>query len=234
MSLHTNVAEKLKLLADLLNQKPFASVPSTAWEKAAKDLDKVIRSLKPYYTEPKAPGPADVKLAKAHETTGEIKSFINRDKETKAFFSTAYFQNKCASLPDKNLARAVQKSQTRDGYLTAFLVYHYWQARPEPLKGLIRAYHDIRADFDNSPAVKKAEQARALLRDLLKEPDLQRIATELQSNYPNKDDLGAFAKAVGIKVAAGKKPLNERIAAKILKSGEIVRTSFRGSSGKTS
>jgi hypothetical protein len=38
--------------------------------------------------------------------------------------------------------------------------------------------------------------------------------------------VDAFTKSVGLKIAAGKKPIHERLAAKILKSGELVRAKF--------
>lgn len=234
MSSYRTFADRWSVLAKLLQEKPFTPVADTAWAKAAKDLDKIISYLNPYYIEPKLPRPADVKAVKGHEITAEIKAFLGKDKDAKAFFTLGYFEEKCVALPDKDLARSLRKGATKDALLTTFLVYHYWKARPDPQLGLERSFKELKSDYDRSPAVREAERARAAYRSLLGELDLGRVVQELQSKFPTKEELVAFAKVVGIKVPAGKKPIHERVAAKILKAGEVVRTNFRGSTGKTS
>ena len=184
------------------------------------------RIFRPYYTEPKVPSAAEIKRVKENGITAQIKAFINKDKERKAFFTVAYFHGKCASLPDKGLSHALVKGTTRDSFLTAFLAYYYWKARPEPRHGLEIAAREIESDYNNSPAAKQTERAKTLYRDLLGESDFNQVVAILQGHYPDKEALGNFAKAIGLKIPAGKKPIHERLAAKILKSGELVRAKF--------
>jgi len=65
-----------------------------------------------------------------------------------------------------------------------------------------------------------------LFRELVGESDLNRLLQIVQAKIPDKSAVDAFAKAVGLKIPARKKPIHERLAAKILKSGEIVRAKF--------
>ncbi len=226
MTAYETFLAKWNALAKLLRERPYAPIPERTWEEPAKDLDKLVTVLTPYYTEPKVPSPADIKRVKEHGITAQIKAFINKDKERKAFFTVVYFNGKCASLPDKGLSQALAKGTTKDSYLTAFLVYHYWKARPEPQHGLEIAAREIESDYNNSPAAKQTELAKALFRNLLGESDFNQVVAILQGKYPDKEALGTFAKAVGLKVPPGKKPIHERLAAKILKSGELVRAKF--------
>ena len=106
----------------------------------------------------------------------------------------------CASLPDKGLSQALAKGTTKDSYLTAFLVCHYWKARPGPQHGLEIAAREIESDYNNSPAAKQTELAKALFRNLLGESDFNQVVAILQGKYPDKEALGTFAKAVGLKV----------------------------------
>lgn len=218
--------EKWEALAKLLRVKPYTPIPDKLWQKPAKDLDRLLQVLTPYFMEPKVPGIAEVKTVKGHSITIQLKAFITKDKDRKDFFSVAYFKEKCASLPDRELSQALQKGMTKDAYLTAFLVYHYWKARPEPERGLERASKEIEADYENSPSVKQAEQSRILYRELLKESDFNRLVAALQVRYPDKATVGTFAKAVGLKIPAGKKPIHERLALKIRTAGELVRAKF--------
>ena len=226
MTARNAFVEKWNELTKLLSDQLYAPVPDKVWEKPAKDLDKLIRVLRPYYTEPKVPSAAEIKRVKEHGITAQIKAFINRDKDRKAFFTVAYFNGKCASFPDKTLVQAIAKGTTRDSYLTAFLVYHYWKARPEPQDGLENAAREIESDYNNSPAAKQIERAKALLGDLRRESDFNRVVAILRDEFPDKEAVSSFAKAVGLKIPAGKKPIHERVAGKILKSGELVRAKF--------
>jgi hypothetical protein len=218
--------ETWNVVAKLLSNKPYAPVPDNVWEKLVKSVQKIQTTLKPYYTEPKVPGSSDIKAVKNHGITAQIKAYINKDKERKTFFTLGYFSAKCAALPDRTVVQAVQKGTTRDAYLTAFLVYHYWKARPESESGLGLAAKEIETDYRNSPVVQRAEQARALYRQLLGESDLKRIVAVVQKELLDKEDVGAFAKIVGIRIPAGKKTIHERLAAKIMASGELVRAKF--------
>lgn len=226
MSAYDVFLKNWSALAELLSMKPYGGIPDKVWEKPSKDLDKLVRVLAPYFTEPKVPSSADIKTVKGHEITAQIKAAVSKDKDRKAFFSVAYFKEKFDSLPDRDLSRVLQKGTTRDAYLTAFLVYHYWKGRPEPVRGLERAAEEIEAEYQNSPGVKQAVQARVLYRELLKESDFNRLVAVLQAKYPDKAAVGSFAKAVGLKIPAGKKPIHDRLALKILKAGELVRAKF--------
>jgi len=226
MTAFKEFVQTLDALQKFLGAKPFIPIPDKVWQPSAKALEKLLVVLEPYYTEPKAPTKADIALIKDHGITAQIKAFIDRDKERKAFFSLDYFEKKCASISDKNFLQALPKSRTRVTFLATFLVYRYWTARPEPLSGLERARAEIEEDFGNSPATQQAKEAKELYGKLLRESDFNRLVALLQARFPEKDAVNAFAKAVSIKIPAGRKPVHERLAAKILKSGELVRAQF--------
>jgi len=226
MTVYGTFVEKWNALAKLLREKPYVAVPDKVWEKPAKDLDKLLSVLDRYYTEPKVPTKAEIKAVKEHGITAQIKVFIDKDKERKSFFTVEYFQKKCATLSDRDLVQALPKGTTRAAYLTAYLVYNYWMARPDPSRGLERVRAEIEGDFRNSPAAKQSEQAKSLYRELLGESDLDRLVAVLQSNFPDKTALSTFAKTVGLRIPAGKKPIHQRLAAKIMASGELVRAKF--------
>ncbi len=217
---------KCNALAELLSQKPYAPIPDKIWEKQARALDKLIGSIAPYYAVPKIPTAADIRAVKAHDMTVRIKTFIKTDRQKQAFFTVGYFSQKCASLPDRGLVQALTKGTTKEAYITAFLAYHYWKARPDESLGLENACKEIESDYNNSPANRQTERAKALFRSLLGESDLQRVIAILQDEFPDKEAISGFAKAVKLKISAGKKPIHERVASKILKSGEIVRAKF--------
>jgi len=218
--------QKLKSLEEMLGGKPFAPVPDKVWQTPTKALDKLLGVLDPYYTEPRVPTKADIAIVKGHGITAQIKAFIDRDKDRKAFFSVDYFEKKCAVLSDKDLVQALPGGSTRLAFLTTYLAYRYWSARPNSLNGLEKARAEFEEDFNNNPATRQAEEANALYRKLLHEPDFNRVVTLLQERYPDGDGVKAFAKAVSLKIPAGKRSVHERIAAKILKAGELVRAKF--------
>jgi hypothetical protein len=226
MSAYDVFLKNWSALAELLSKKSYGGIPDKVWEKPSKDLDKLITVLTPYFTEPKVPTSADIKTIKGHGITAQIKAAVSKDRERKAFFSVAYFKEKFASLSDRDLSQALPKGTTKDAYLTAFLIYRYWKASPEPVRGLERAAREIEEEYENSPGVKQAEQARILYRELLKESDFNRVVAVLQTKYPDKAAVGTFAKAVGLKIPAGKKPIRDRLALKILTAGELVRAKF--------
>ncbi len=218
--------ETLDALKNLLSAKPFSPVPDKIWQTPKKALESLLGKLEPYYKEPKVPTKADVKIVKDHGITAQIKAFIDRDRERKAFFSVDYFKQKCANIRDTGVVEALPAGQTRAALLTKYLVYRYWTARPESVSGLDRARLEIEEDFKSSPATKQAEQAKSLYGQLLHESDFNRILALLQERFPQGDSVKAFAKACSLRIPAGRKPVHERLAAKILKSGELVRARF--------
>lgn len=227
MTAYKQFMEKLDILAKRLSEKPYMPVPDKVWEKPARDLDKLLLVLEGYYTEPKVPTKADIKVVKEHGITAQVKAFISADSRRKAFFKLDYFKAKCASLPDQSLCQGLLNGKTtKEAYLTTFLTHHYWKARPKTESGLEEALKQIRDDYQNSPAAKQGEYAKALYRKLLSEADLNKVVAVLQGNLPDKAAVSAFAKSVGLKIPSGKKPIHERLAAKILTAGGIVRASF--------
>ena len=132
----------------------------------------------------------------------------------------------CNTSRQGSALQQIIKGSTRDAYLTAFLVYHYWKNKPESQRGLELAGREIESDYRNNPAAKRVEEAQALFRELLSESDLNRLTTILRTKFPDKVAIDAFAKTVGLKVPSGKKPIHERLAIKIMASGELVRAKF--------
>jgi len=226
MTAFKEFTERLDGLKKRLTAKPYTSIPDKVWQTPTKALDRLLSVLEPYYTEPKAPTKEEIKTVKEHGVTAQIRAFIDRDRERKAFFSVAYFRQKCEQLPDRKLVQALPKGQTRIALLTTFILYHYWKAKPEHLSGLASVHEEIEEDFRNSPAAKQAAQAQALLAELRRESDFNLIVSRLHAEFPDRAGVTAFAKAVSLKIPAGKKPVHERLAAKILKSGELVRAEF--------
>jgi hypothetical protein len=225
MTAFNEFAERLQKLEKLLSNDPYTPIPDKVWQTHTKTLDKILKVLKGYYL-PERPSPAEIKTVKEHPITAQIRAFIDRDKERKAFFTLGYFQNKCASLPDKDLLQDLPKGRTRASLLTAFLVYHYWKAKPDPLRGLESARAEIEEDFKNSPAARQAEEAKGLFNELQRESDVNRIVAVLQEKFPDRTAVTAFAKAVSLKVPGGRGPVHERLAGKILKAGELLRAKF--------
>lgn len=226
MTAFRTFVEKFNSLTELLRSKPYAVVPDKVWEKPVKDLEALIGKLRPYYTEPKAPTKADIKTVKDHVITAKIKAFINNTKDRKAFFTTDYFKGKCASFSDKTIAQALPRATTRDGYLTTFLLYHYWKARPQSESGMEQAATEMEMDYRNSPVVRQRELAKARFQEFLREADFNRLVEILETTLPDSPAVAAFAKAVGLKIPAGKKPIHVRLATKIRIAGELVRANF--------
>jgi hypothetical protein len=224
MTAYETFVERWNILTKRLREKPFLEIPDKVWEKPSRDLDKLLLVLERYYTAPTAPTRDDIKTVKQHSITSQIKAFISSDTPRKAFFKVDYFKAKCSSLPDQDLCKLLLNGKTtKDAYLTTFLAYHYWKSKCDIQSGLAAAYKQIEEDYQNNPATKASDQAKALFRSLLKEADLNKVVKVLRDDLPDNEAVKEFAKAVGLKIPSGKKPIHERLASKIITAGELVR-----------
>jgi hypothetical protein len=224
------LSDKLEELRKMLVAEPEVPVPDIILQKNATALDKLISSLRPFFT-PSGPTKHHLKAAKDHPLGAQILSFISMNRDRKKFFDLGYFKSKYDMLgSNKEVVASFIKGETASTYAGALLVYYYWTRRPDGGKGLEALWQEIQSDYNNSPAARKQADARSFLKTLFNEKEVENIVASIQSKYPTVSDLKEFAKIASLKIPPAERDRNvpkrtahERLAEAIHQQGGILR-----------
>ena len=221
-----DLADKMKALGAFLS-KSGSAIPEPELRKASdmvQSLDDLLGKFRPL-------AKADMDAAKSLGISAQIIQFTSMGKGRTTFFDQEYFKRKFEALaPDRATVLSFVKKGSAKEYLAALLLYHYWAGRPEGDLRLREFLKELQSDYNNSPAVKQADQAKTVLKDLLRESDANVIEIALREKYPSSTELGAFAKMTNLKVQkegtakkAPKKSAHTRLAEQILKESALIR-----------
>ncbi|MGO9121226.1 MAG: hypothetical protein ACLQPD_26900 [Desulfomonilaceae bacterium] len=221
-----DVAQKLKDLATFLT-KSGAGIPESELRQADSEIAAIRGRLEGF----RSPTKEDLKAAVGQSASSQIVQFTGLNQDRKAFFNVQYFKQKLEALPpDRIMVAPFIKKGTVKDYLNALLLYHYCTGRSEGDARLRTFLGQLQSDYNNSPAVRQATEAKAFLKTLLRESDSGAVAAALQAKYPSSAELTAFATLTNLKIpkeskakSAPKSTAHERLAEQILREGALIR-----------